>query len=108
MAEKWRRIKNWCIKKLGGYTKAEYDDMSRFPVERFEFIPRPDSKRIITLKAEASIDVIHSVPHDWVEGKMLDELAKQMKPFVVWEFCEDYMEFKKKIRAYVKVVDIHA
>ena len=108
MAELWQRIKNWIIKKMGGYTKAEYDDMSRRPAERFVFTPQPDRRGIITLRTEATLDTYMSVPHEWVEGRMLDELAKQMKPFVVWEFSDDYMDFRKKVRASVKVVDRHA
>lgn len=105
MADLWQRIKNWIIKKLGGYTKKEYDFR---PIERFEFIPqRLDSRNIITLRTEETLDIFRSVPHEWVEGRMLDELAKQMKPFVVWEFNDDYMDFRKKVRASIKVVDSH-
>lgn len=100
MAKLWQRIKNWCIKKLGGYTKEEY---GIGPITRYEFIPQK-THGIDVLRAEAEFDSFNKPPTEWIEGKLLGELAKQMKSYVVVETCEDYCRMRQKYRATVKVV----
>lgn len=102
----WQKIKNWLIKKLGGYTKAEYDDFSRCPVTRFEILPeRP--KNIVRLHADVWFDPFSTPPREWTERKLLDALATQIKPYVHWENSEDYCRMKRGVRAVVKVVDFN-
>lgn len=99
----WWKIKNWLIKRLGGYTKAEYDDFSRFPVTRFEVIPER-TKNIVRLQSEAWFDSFSTPPTEWTERKLIGELAMQLKPYVHWEQSEDYCRMKRAVRAVVKVV----
>lgn len=100
----WEKIKNWLIKWLGGYTKAEYDDFSRCPVTRFEIIP-DQPKNIVTLRAEMWFDHFSTPPTEWTEKQLIGELAMKIKPYVHWERSEDYCRMKRAVRAVVKVVD---
>lgn len=97
----WAKFKNWLIKKLGGYTKWEYDDLSL--VTRYEVLSE-QRKDIVQLRAEMSYDSFRTLPKEWVEDKLVGQLAEQMKPLVHWERSEDYCEMKIGVRAGVKVV----
>ena len=100
MAKLWQRIKNWCIKKLGGYTKEEY---GLGPITRYKFIPQ-QTHGIEVLQAEAEFDSFYKPPTELIEDKLLGGLARQMKPHVVFETCEDYCGMRQMVRATVKVV----
>jgi hypothetical protein len=99
MAEMWKRIKVWLIKKLGGYAT---DDVR----VRHEFFPQ-QTKNIVVLRVEGTYLRHNAPPLEWMEGKLLEELAMQLKPHVLWEENEnytDYLEAKRTVRATVKVV----
>ena len=98
------RPKNWIIKKLGGYTKAEYDNLSRFPIRHFEFMP-PQRSNIVTLQTQGAFDKFNEPSQEWLENRVVCELAKQLKPYVTWEYEEDCCRTNKIVRAAVKVVE---
>ena len=100
-----QKIKNWLIKKLGGHTKAEYDDTSRFPITKFEFLPPAERHDVITLGAEAIFDYFRSDEADYIENRLIRSLSEQMKPYVNFVREDDRMNLKSTIYAYVKVVD---
>ncbi len=96
-----KEIKNFIIKKLGGYTPEEYQCLNGV---HYEFLPRPISSNVRTLCASATYSLVNSVPQDWIEDKLIMILAKQIKPYVRFE--NEYEEIvRKTVHAYVKVVD---
>lgn len=99
----WEKVKCWLIKKLGGYTKAEYDDFSRFPGIKYEFLP-PQTRDVVKLCAHGEFSCFDSPPPEWIENRLMDELARQMKPYVTLAWSEDYCKMTKCVRAVVKVV----
>ena len=99
----WQKIKNWIIKKLGGYTKAEYENLSKRPVERFEFIPHPASN-VVLLRTEGVVDTFYAPEKEWMEDKLVHALAQELRPYVRWTTCDDYCDMKRTYRAEVKVV----
>lgn len=105
MSEMWKRLKNWLIKKLGGYTKAEYDDCSRLPVERYVFRPAPVSRDVVTIRAEGRYNYFNKPPDDWLERKLAGELAAKMMECVRFECIDDPCRMETTIRATVRVVD---
>lgn len=106
MSKTWIRFKNWLIKKLGGYTKAEFSDMTRVQISHTGLALRRDTGKIVTLSADMSIDTIHPVSREWIEGTLLVELLEQMKPFVEWESTEDHVKWpQKSVRARIRVVN---
>ena len=98
-----KKFKDWLIKKLGGYTKAEYDDFSRIPVCRYEFLP-PQNNNIVTLSIEGEFSHFDDPPTEWIEDMLMAELARKIKPHVHWERGENYSTMKTWVRAIVKVV----
>lgn len=102
----WEKIKNWLIKRLGGYTKAEYDDSGRFPVTRYEVI-QDQRKDVVTLQADMWYDAFSTPPSEWTEKQLIGELAMKIKPYVKWERSDDYCRMKKGVRAVVKVVALN-
>ena len=102
MAKIWNHIKDWLIKKLGGYTKAEYDIAA---VARYEFIPPPEWNNIIKVCAEGKYHHFDEPPREWIESHLVEELAREIKPYVRWETNIDYCDMMHNIRAIVKVVD---
>ena len=99
-----QRFKNWIIKKLGGYTKAEYDNYARLPIDRFVVMPE-QTRNVVTLRTEMTYDHFASPPSEWIEDRLCGELGRQIKPYVRLERGEDYCNMMTTIRAYVKVVD---
>ena len=49
----WKRFKTWLIKRLGGYTKEEYDDWSRIPIPKP--LIREERFRAVDLRAERTV-----------------------------------------------------
>lgn len=98
-----KKFKDWLIKKLGGFTKAEYDDWSRLPVSKLEFIPEPMGD-VVTLCADVTFNVAYAPPPDWIEATLCGALANKIKPYVRLETHDDFCRDKKTVRAYVKVV----
>lgn len=98
-----KKFKDWLIKKLGGFTKAEYDDWTRVPVSKFEFIPNPMGD-VVTICAEATYDLAYAPAPEWIEVTVLGTLANKIKPYVRMETNADFCRNQKTVRAYVKVV----
>jgi len=94
-----QKFKNWLIKKLGGYTKAEYD---MIPIQRMVF--QPEDLNVIALRAECTYDELRMPPQEWVENRLIENLAQQMKPYVTWEFCQNPMDMTRRGIAKVRVV----
>lgn len=98
MAKMWKRIKNYIIKKLGGYTKEEC-----LTSVHYEFIPR--EQKIITIHSSGTFAKYNTPPQDWIEDKLLMGIARRMKPYVRFEEEYDPITMAKTIYGYVKVVD---
>lgn len=106
MRETWKRIKEWLIKKLGGYTKAEYDALAGCVRTRYEFLP-PQRMDVHVIRAEGEYAFPYAPPAEYMKDKLLVEIAKQAEPYVNWETSESYLDFldhKKTIRASLRVL----
>ena len=99
------KLKNWLIKKLGGYTKAEFDAWTNLPVERYVFTPAPVSRDIVAIRAEAAYALFNKPPEEWLERKLTGELAAKMKKYVRFESIDDPCRMETSIRATVMVVN---
>lgn len=95
------KLKNYIIKKLGGYTEKEYRTINDI---HYEFIPQKTSN-FITLLSRVEYFTDYPPPQDWVEDKLIMGLTQQIKPYVRFYNEYDQMEMKKTVSAYVKVVD---
>jgi len=104
MADMWKRLKNWLIKKLGGYTKAEVDALRYLTATYREPRVVAKSGEIVTLRTEAWFDHFNLPPAEWAKDKIAVSLAMKMKPYVRWEAKDDHSGMKQSIRATVRVV----
>ena len=102
MSKLWQRIKNAIIKKLGGFTKDEYG-----PITRYEFLPPRTVNNVVVLRAEGTFSPMNNPPKEWIEEKLIAELARQMKPHVLWEHNDHYCDMTRTFRATVTVVADH-
>ena len=48
-----KRLKDWLIKRLGGYTKEEYNDWSRIPIVKLLIVEK--RFRTVDLRAERTV-----------------------------------------------------
>lgn len=79
------RIRDWLIKKLGGYTQKEYETINRIPFQNVAV----EERGIEHLKAVVEINrqQTDAVPSS---GFLEHELARQLLPMVM-----DYMKIKQ-------------
>lgn len=96
-----KKLKNWIIKKLGGYTKEEFRAITDV---HYKFFPQ-NNRNIITLRANGYFGQYDSPPQDYLENRLIECIAKQLKHFVRWEDAYDPITQKRTISANIKVVD---
>lgn len=108
----WKRFKNWLIKRLGGYTKVEYDDWSRIP------IVKPDLFSVdrcvghtVKLHADRTVYFEDVVARGWQEverftcAEITRELTNAALPYITWRKLKDPADFKMRIEATLAVLD---
>ena len=91
----WKRICDWLIKRLGGYTKAEYDDWSRIPVAKPVIQER--CHRVETLRAVQTIHM-NDLSTAWdidaagirAKEMIVRRLGLDLTPYVQWHTSECY------------------
>ena len=93
----WLRPKNWLIKKLGGFTETEY--MFR----PCRFIERRNGQ-VEMISAEGRYSLFLKPPEDFIEERLIYQLAQGLKPYAQWQRAEDRERGEIKIRATIKVV----
>lgn len=84
----WERFKAWLIKRLGGYTKEEYDDWSRIPIaktliveQRFRSVDlRAD--RTVTFEQVSALGAHQAEIH--AKTYIREALSGAMLPYIVW------------------------
>ena len=109
MSKRWQKFKNWLIKKLGGYTKAEYEDWSRVP------IPKPVPMDITARGYPRKISAAVMVPA-YVVGtvggniKAMEELSRRLvqEAFSFIEFSSSDVDKNGLItvRASIRVLEV--
>lgn len=100
----WIKFKNWLIKKLGGYTKAEYDAIAHIPM------PKPVIQEVRpnvhTLRDE--LTVFRETERRYrkaLEKDMVVKLAEALKPYVRFQVQNIWAQDSVKLRAEVRVLD---
>lgn len=108
----WKRFKNWLIKRLGGYTKAEYDDWSRIPIVKPDLFSVDRSVgHTVELHADRNVYFEDVVARCWQEVELLTraeitrELTNAVLPYITWRKIKDPAAFKMRIEATLAVLD---
>lgn len=105
----WKRFKNWLIKRLGGYTKAEYDDWSRFHIQRqiVRDVRRTVDLRVAkTVRCEEFMALGKTQTELLVRRELTDALTKAAQPYIVWRQVELPTEFlEMHVEAMLTVAD---
>lgn len=104
-----KRLKDWLIKRLGGYTKEEYNDWSRIPVAK----PLIVEKRFGTVDLRAECIVYHEeltvLGQQEAElrtrRKIAEELAGLALPYIVWEQVENRMNMAIRVSGKLVVME---
>ena len=95
------RLKNWLIKRLGGYTKEEYNDWSRIPIAEPLIVER--KFRSIDLHSERIVHYEEVMAHgaQQIESRakrgIIDELSHAMLPYIDWRKKQSPGDFAIRI-----------
>ena len=104
-----KRFKNWLIKFLGGYTKAEYDTVRSIPIAESKIIAR-EVRRTEELRADriVGLDEIairgQSGADIFAREDIVRELTRGAVPYIEWETEENRMDMSFRIRGKLTVV----
>ena len=84
-----QKIKHWLVKRLGGYTREEYDDWSRIPIVKPPIIR--EVHRTTELRAVQKIsqhEILTSQDYQIFEKVMLSKIENELKaaitPYITW------------------------
>ena len=107
------RLKNWLIKRLGGYTKEEYDDWSRVPISKpyFREAPVPNVIKLVAVKKFSRQEMVcpawfsERYTAEFEKDCLVRELAGQIVPFVEFQWREDPPCLCAELRATLYVAD---
>lgn len=100
----WTKFKTWLIKKLGGYTKAEYDKIAHIPVH--PPVLREVRSNVHTLRDE--LTVFRETERRYrkaLEKDMVVKLAEALEPYVRFQVQNIWAQDSVKLRAEVRVLD---
>lgn len=105
----WKRFKTWLIKRLGGYTKEEYDDWSRIPIVK----PLIVEKRFgtVNLHAERTVylEELRVLGQQEAELRTRQKIAKELAglalPYIVWEQTENRMNMAIRVSGKLVVME---
>lgn len=97
-----QKIKNWLIKKLGGYTAAEYNHI-RIHESYVRYVP--EDYRHEKLRASVAIPMHHGfTPPGAGVRDLRYQLAEQLEPYMRIEQCEDIQRMEMRLAAELVVV----
>ena len=106
------RLKNWLIKRLGGYTKEEYDDQSRFPIMKPDFRAIARTVRhTVDLRAERIVyrEEFMTLGQQEAELRTRAEIARELAsaamPYIAWEQCENRLDLAVRVRGTLTVLE---
>lgn len=101
-----KKIKNWLIHRLGGYTKFEYDLVNHHALQIQRNIVRPhniEKVQVETRLGRMDLDPEYRLRTvDYVKEQLRRELLRRLEPYIEFQTCED--DFDVAIRASVSVV----
>ena len=104
-----KRLKDWLIKRLGGYTKEEYNDWSRIPIVKP--LIREERFRAVDLRAERTVylEELRVLGQQEAElrtrQKIAEELAGLALPYIVWEQTENRMNMAIRVSGKLVVME---
>lgn len=104
----WKRFKAWLIKRLGGYTKEEYDDWSRIPIVRPAIVR--EVHRTAELRAAQIIGMEDLAAYrDLVDlrarERIVSELTTGMIPYIAWKSSENRQDFTVTLEGVLVVLE---
>ena len=104
-----KRFKNWLIKLLGGYTKAEYDTVRSIPIAEPKVIVR-EVRRTVELCADRIVGLDEIATRGWsgadffAREDIVRELARGAAPHIEWAVEENRMDMSVRIRGRLTVM----
>lgn len=86
----WKRFKDWLIKKLGGYTKAEYDKEKlhaplQFKAARAECVPVVAERFVIRARMDA-YGPEYSDPYSEIKECLVQEIQQQIPAYIEFDY----------------------
>ena len=103
-----KRLKDWLIKRLGGYTKEEYDDWSRIPIVKPPIIR--EVHRTTELHAAQIINMEELAAYrDVVDlrarERIVSKLTTDMIPYIAWKSSENRRDFTVTLEGVLVVLE---
>lgn len=102
-----KRLKDWLIKRLGGYTKEEYNDWSRIPIVKLLIVEK--RFRTVDLRAERTVylEELRVLGRQEAElrtrQKIAEELAGLALPYIVWKKTQNPGVYKMRVEGLLLV-----
>lgn len=103
----WKRFKTWLIKRLGGYTKEEYDDWSRIPIvkplireERFRAVDL-HAARTVSYEEVMALGAQQAEIH--AKTYIREALSVAMLPYISWRMTRHPTDFKMRVEGVLLV-----
>ena len=102
-----KRLKDWLIKRLGGYTKEEYNDWSRIPIVKP--LIREERFRAVDLRAERTVyfEDVMALGEQQTEirtrREIVEELSHAMLPYIVWRKTQNPGVYKMRVEGLLLV-----
>ena len=103
----WKQVKNWLIKRLGGYTKAEYE-IVRMPHTQVKEVRRTVDLRAVRTVRFEEVKVVGQTQMEILVKKWLtQELIQSLQPYIVWRKTKypAELDFEMQVEATLTVVD---
>lgn len=98
-----QRIKNWLIKRLGGYTATEYNRINWIQESCVRYMP--EDYRHEKLRATVAIPMHQGfTPPGAVQRELRMQLAEQLEPYMMIMQCEDVKRMEMQFIAELVVV----
>ena len=105
MGEMMRRIRDWIIKKLGGYTAAEYERNGRVPLQK-AFVEQRHVEKLEVRCAisRASLAVKGLAREEVARRELAMRLTRLVEERMTVQSREDIARDSIVVRAYIRVV----
>lgn len=103
-----KRLKDWLIKRLGGYTKEEYNDWSRIPIVKPPIVR--EVHRTAELHAVQIINMEELAAHRnavdlRARERIVSRLTNDMIPYIAWKSSENRQDFTVTLEGVLVVLE---
>ena len=105
----WKRFKAWLIKRLGGYTKEEYDDWSRIPIVRPPIIQEVHrtvdlhADRVVRYEEVVALGATQAEIH--AKTYIREALSVAMLPHIKWRMTRHPNDFQMIVEGVLTVLE---